>query len=163
MEYKEKIMTLEEVRDVVKRLRKEKKKIVFTNGCFDLIHPGHVRCLYQAKKEGDFLIVAINSDSSVRRIKGEKRPILSEKERAEIISALSFVDAVVIFQEDTPESIIREILPDVLVKGGDWKEEEIVGADIVKRNGGRVVRVPYEAGFSTTSIIEKIKKRYCGE
>ncbi len=150
-----------EVKKIVDKLKKEGKKIVFTNGCFDILHLGHIRYLSEAKKLGDFLIVAINSDSSVRRIKGNKRPIIDEKARAEIIAALEFVDMVIIFSEDTPYNIIKRLKPDILVKGGDWKEDEIVGADIVKKSGGKVLTIPYITGYSTTSIVEKIKKLYC--
>ncbi len=150
-----------EAKKIVDKLKKEGKKIVFTNGCFDILHLGHIRYLSEAKKLGDFLIVAINSDSSVRRIKGNKRPIIDEKARAEIIAALEFVDMVIIFSEDTPYNIIKRLKPDILVKGGDWKEDEIVGADIVKKSGGKVLTIPYITGYSTTSIVEKIKKLYC--
>ena len=161
MEYLKKIRTLEETKNIISRLKAEGKKIVFTNGCFDIIHLGHIRYLHAAKKLGDFLVVAINSDSSVKRIKGKKRPILNEIARAEIIASIDCVDSVVIFSEDTPEDVIRSLIPDVLVKGGDWKEEEIVGADIVKKAGGKVLTIPYVSGFSTTSIINEIIKRYC--
>ncbi len=161
MKYLSKIKGLEEAKKIVSELRSKGKRIVFTNGCFDIIHLGHIRYLNEAKRLGDFLIVAINSDSSVKKIKGEKRPIIDEKARAEIISALEFVDMVIIFSEETPYRLIKEIQPDILVKGGDWKEEEIVGADIVKERGGRVLTIPYVSGYSTTSIIEKIIHLFC--
>lgn len=161
MKYLSKIKGLEEAKKIVSELRSKGKRIVFTNGCFDIIHLGHIRYLNEAKRLGDFLIVAINSDSSVKKIKGEKRPIIDERARAEIISALEFVDMVIIFSEETPYRLIKEIQPDILVKGGDWKEEEIVGADIVKERGGRVLTIPYVSGYSTTSIIEKIIHLFC--
>ena len=161
MKYLAKIKDINKIHEIVQRLRSKGKKIVFTNGCFDLIHPGHIRYLYKAKNLGDFLIVAINSDHSIERIKGKKRPIMDEKSRAEIVASLSCVDAVVTFNEDTPENLISILVPDVLVKGADWDEEEIVGADIVKDAGGKVVTIPYIQGYSTSSIIEKIVNRFC--
>jgi rfaE bifunctional protein nucleotidyltransferase chain/domain len=131
--------------------------IVFTNGVFDLLHPGHIRYLQHASRLGDALIVGVNSDRSVRRNKGAGRPVTPEAERAEILSALDCVDAVVIFDEDTPHSIIAALQPDVLVKGSDWAEDAIVGRDIVEARGGRVVRVEIEPGYSTSRIIEKIR------
>jgi D-glycero-beta-D-manno-heptose 1-phosphate adenylyltransferase len=139
------------------RLRAEGKKIVFTNGVFDLLHPGHVRYLEHARTLGDALIVGINSDRSVRAVKGPDRPITPEAERAEILAALGCVDAVAIFDEETPYEIISAIAPDVLVKGADWAETAIVGRDIVEARGGRVVRATIEQGYSTTSILEKIR------
>ncbi len=161
MNYLSKLKHLREAKQIVEDLKKKGKKIVFTNGCFDILHVGHVRYLNDAKKYGDFLIVGINSDSSVRRIKGENRPIIDEKARAEVVAGLDSVDMVIIFSEDTPYELIKTLEPDVLIKGGDWKEEEIVGADIVKRSGGKVLTVPYISGYSTTSIIEKIIRLYC--
>jgi len=133
--------------------------IVFTNGVFDLLHPGHVRYLQRARSFGDTLIVGINSDRSVRTIKGEGRPITPEAERAEIVGALACVDAVVVFDEDTPHAIITALSPDVLVKGADWPENAIVGRDVVEARGGKVIRVPIEPGHSSTAIIERIKGR----
>jgi len=132
------------------------KKVVFTNGCFDIIHTGHINYLYLAKAQGDILIVGLNSDDSVRRLKGAERPINAEKDRALVLSALEMIDYVVIFDEDTPYNLIKKIVPDVLVKGGDWKEEEIVGADIVKANSGEVKSLPFWDGYSTTNIVRKI-------
>jgi D-beta-D-heptose 7-phosphate kinase/D-beta-D-heptose 1-phosphate adenosyltransferase len=143
---------------LAKQLRAEGKKIVFTNGVFDLLHPGHVRYLQQARALGDALIVGINSDRSVRAVKGPDRPITSEAERAEILAALACVDAVAIFDEETPYEIISAIAPDVLVKGADWAEHAIVGRDIVEARGGRVVRASIEEGYSTTSIVAKIRR-----
>jgi D-beta-D-heptose 7-phosphate kinase/D-beta-D-heptose 1-phosphate adenosyltransferase len=133
------------------------KKIVFTNGVFDLLHPGHVRYLQQARAAGDVLIVGINSDRSARENKGADRPITPEAERAEILVALAVVDAVVIFDEDTPHEIITALQPDILVKGADWAANAIVGRDVVEARGGRVVRIPVENGYSTSSIVEKIR------
>jgi D-glycero-beta-D-manno-heptose 1-phosphate adenylyltransferase len=131
---------------------------VFTNGVFDLLHPGHLRYLQQARHQGDVLIVGVNSDRSVRANKGERRPITPEAERAEIIAALACVDAVVVFDEDTPHVIIAALQPDVLVKGADWAEDAIVGRDVVEARGGKVVRIPVEHGYSTSAIIERIRR-----
>ena len=141
-------------------LRRERKRIVFTNGCFDLLHPGHIYTLTQAKALGDVLVVAINSDASVKRLKGERRPILNQEERAVMLSALAVVDYVTIFAEGTPLEVIRLLSPDVLVKGGDWGADAVVGKDIVEAQGGKVVLIPYQAGFSTTDIIERIITTY---
>lgn len=138
------------------QLRAAQKRVVFTNGVFDLLHPGHVRYLQAARAEGDALIVGVNSDRSVRAIKGPSRPITPERERAEILSALACVDAAIVFDEDTPAEIIGQIQPDVLVKGADWAGDAIVGRDAVKARGGRVVRVPIEHGWSTTTIVAAI-------
>ena len=140
-------------------LRREGKRIVFTNGCFDLLHPGHIYTLTQAKALGDVLVVAINSDASVKRLKGERRPILNQEERVVMLSALSAVDYVTIFAEDTPLEVIRLLLPDVLVKGGDWGADAVVGREVVEANGGKVILIPYQSGFSTTDIIERIATR----
>jgi D-glycero-beta-D-manno-heptose 1-phosphate adenylyltransferase len=134
-------------------------RVVFTNGVFDLLHPGHVRYLRQARTLGDALVVGVNTDRSVRVIKGESRPVTPESERAEILAALACVDVVVLFDEETPYELIRTIQPDVLVKGADWSEASMIGRDIVEARGGRVVRVPFEVGYSTTSIIEKLRKK----
>jgi len=133
------------------------RTVVFTNGVFDLLHPGHVRYLQEARALGDLLIVGLNADESVRRNKGPERPLTPQHERAELLAALACVDAVVIFPEDTPAGIIRAIQPDVLVKGADWAADAIVGRDTVEARGGKVVRVPVEQGYSTTSIVEKIR------
>lgn len=137
-------------------LRSLGKRVVFTNGVFDILHPGHTRYLQAARAEGDALIVGVNSDRSVRAIKGPSRPITPEHERAEILSALDCVTAAVVFDEDTPAEIIRHIQPDVLVKGADWAADAIVGRDIVEARGGRVVRMPIEQGWSTTLIVDVI-------
>jgi len=144
-------------------LRAAGKKIVFTNGCFDLIHTGHTRYLAQARTFGDILVVAVNSDSSVRTIKDTKRPITPQAERTETLAALEAVDYVVIFGEADPGRIIAALQPDVLVKGGDWPVEKIIGRDIVEARGGKVINVPYIEGSSTTGIIERIVKKYSGQ
>jgi D-beta-D-heptose 7-phosphate kinase/D-beta-D-heptose 1-phosphate adenosyltransferase len=133
------------------------RKVVITNGVFDLLHPGHVRYLQAARAQGDVLLVAINSDRSVRAIKGPTRPLTPEAERAEVLDALACVDAVVVFDEETPAEIIEAVQPDVLVKGADWAPDRIVGRDIVEARGGRVVLMPVEQGWSTTSILEKVQ------
>lgn len=133
--------------------------VVFTNGCFDILHPGHIQLLKQAKALGTKLIVGINSDKSVKAIKGSNRPIVSENDRAEVLKGLSSVDEVIIFNESTPEKIIEKLKPDVLVKGGDWAADEIIGSDFVKKNGGKVYSIPFRNGYSTSSIIEKIESQ----
>ena len=143
---------------LVQRLRAAGKTIVFTNGVFDLLHIGHLRYLQHARALGDALIIGLNSDRSVRAIKGPERPITAEDERAEVLEALACVDAVVVFNEDTPHDLIATLQPDVLVKGADWAVDAIVGRDIVEARGGRVVRVTLEPGHSTTNIIDKIRR-----
>ena len=137
-------------------LRRQGKRIVFSNGCFDLLHPGHIYTLTQAKTFGDILVVGINSDASVKRLKGEKRPILDQLSRSSLLAALEAVDYVTTFDEDTPLTLIRALQPHFLVKGGDWDPESIIGKEIVEKNGGRVVAVRYQDGFSTTELIERI-------
>ena len=154
-----KIKTTAELQPLLAILRAAGKKIVFTNGCFDLIHTGHTRYLAKAKSFGDLLIVAVNSDSSVRTIKGDKRPINNESDRMETLAALESVDFVTLFSEPDPHRIISELQPDVLVKGGDWRVDQIIGRDVVEARGGAVMTVPYLEGASTTSIIEKILKQ----
>jgi len=146
-----------EAERLVNDLRASGKTIVFTNGVFDLLHIGHLRYLQEAKRLGDALLVGVNSDRSVRFLKGSGRPITAEEERAEVLAALTCVDGVVIFDEETPRDLIQAIQPDVLVKGSDWAEDAIVGRDIVEARGGRVVRVAIQPGHSTTGIVEKIK------
>jgi len=138
-------------------LGRQGTRVVFTNGVFDILHPGHVRYLAEARRHGDALIVAVNSDRSVRAIKGPDRPVHPEAERAEVLAALASVDAAVIFDENTPHDIITAIQPDVLVKGADWPADQIVGRDIVEARGGVVIRVPVEQGHSTTGVLEKLK------
>jgi len=158
--YHNKIKTLEAAIEECEHIKGLGKRVVFTNGCFDILHPGHTRYLCSAKELGDFLVVALNSDHSVRMIKGPKRPILREQARAEILAALECVDLVLIFDEDNPLMVISDLLPDILVKGGDWAEDEIIGADVVKKRGGEVKRIPFVTGFSTTDIITKIVGLY---
>jgi D-beta-D-heptose 7-phosphate kinase/D-beta-D-heptose 1-phosphate adenosyltransferase len=155
--YLSKIKTLEEARGLRERLERRGLKLVFTNGCFDLLHPGHVRYLAAAREMGDHLLVAVNSDRSVRKIKGPSRPVQPEEVRAEMLAALENVDSVIVFDQETPLHAIEVLLPDVLVKGGDWKEEDIVGADVVRAGGGLVKSIPFEAGFSTTALLERIR------
>jgi len=143
---------------MVANAREAGQCVVFTNGVFDLLHLGHVRFLQAAAREGDLLIVGINSDTSANSIKGVTRPVVTESERAEVLLALDCVDAVIIFNEIKPNLIIREIVPDVLVKGADWSADQIVGRDTVESAGGRVVRVSVETGYSTTALIERIKR-----
>ncbi len=157
----QKIITVQKLRPLLDILRATGKKIVFTNGCFDLIHTGHTRYLAKAGSFGDILVVAVNSDTSVRTIKGEKRPINTQTDRAEALAALESVDFVIVFDEPNPHRVISELQPDVLVKGGDWPIEKIIGRDIVEARGGKVVSVGYIEGASTTGIIEKILKNYC--
>jgi rfaE bifunctional protein nucleotidyltransferase chain/domain len=146
-----------DIASLVASWRREGKSIVFTNGVFDLVHPGHLRYLRHARSLGDVLIVGINSDRSVRANKGPLRPITPEAERAEVLAAFECVDAVTIFDEDTPHDLVSFVQPDVLVKGADWAEDAIVGRDIVEARGGRVVRVALEPGHSTTRIVERIR------
>jgi D-beta-D-heptose 7-phosphate kinase/D-beta-D-heptose 1-phosphate adenosyltransferase len=138
-------------------LRRRGKRIVFTNGCFDLIHPGHVRYLRTAKKLGDVLVVGLNSDASVRRLKGPTRPLVAQRDRCEVMAALEMVDYVTVFGEDTPYSLIKRLQPDVLVKGGDWKPAQIVGADIVQARGGRVRSLRFAPGYSTTRLVRRVQ------
>jgi rfaE bifunctional protein nucleotidyltransferase chain/domain len=155
-----KIKSLKQLTQIRRRLAKEGKKVVFTNGCFDILHRGHIECLRRAKSFGEVLMVGLNSDSSVRKIKGEKRPILSQNDRAEILASLEMVDYVVIFNEETPHKVITSLVPDVLVKGGDYSKDKIVGKDIVESGGGRVIRIKQVAGKSTRNIIKTIVDRY---
>jgi rfaE bifunctional protein nucleotidyltransferase chain/domain len=150
------IVSQEELLQRVGRQSRGSRRIVFTNGCFDLLHPGHIRLLEEARSLGDALIVGLNSDASVRRVKSATRPLTPEKERAEILAALAAVDFVVIFDESTPREIISRLLPDVLVKGADWGANEIVGREEVEQAGGRVVSIPLQPGYSTTGILQKI-------
>jgi rfaE bifunctional protein nucleotidyltransferase chain/domain len=153
-----KILDLDELLKRRAELRAQGKKLVFTNGCFDLLHPGHVRYLSQARALGDALLVALNSDRSVRILKGEGRPILDENERAEVIAALGDVDYVHIFDDENPRELIASVLPDILVKGGDWTIDQIIGREEVEAAGGRVLSLPYVEGSSTTDIIQRIKR-----
>ena len=151
-----KLKSLEEIKAIVLGARNNGKRIAFTNGCFDLLHRGHVHVLRAAKACADLLIVGINSDESVKQIKGPMRPVLAESDRCELLGAMEMVDFVILFNEPDPYQLIAAIRPDVLVKGGDWNSEKIIGADLVEEAGGSVVIVPYIKGFSTTEIIERI-------
>ena len=148
---------LNQLIDIASEARRAGKIVVFTNGCFDLLHRGHVHTLREAKAAGDILIVALNSDRSVKELKGPQRPILPETDRLELIAALEMVDYVILFDEPDPYRLIDAIKPNVLVKGGDWVEGTIIGADVVEREGGRILSIPYIEGFSTTEIIQKIR------
>jgi len=152
------ILTLQEAILRFGRGKRNGRRVVFTNGCFDLLHPGHVRSLEKARELGDVLIVGLNSDAGVRQLKGEGRPVLPERERAEVLAALECVNAVVIFDDPTPREVIARLLPDVLVKGGDWPDDQIVGRQEVEAAGGRVVSVPVVPGYSTTAILNKIRE-----
>jgi rfaE bifunctional protein nucleotidyltransferase chain/domain len=153
-----KIVTEPELSRILARARFTEKKVVFTNGCFDIIHQGHVDYLIKAAKLGDILIVGLNSDSSVKKLKGEGRPIQDQESRAKVLASMYFVTYVVIFNEETPYDLIKSVQPDFLVKGGDYKAENIVGYDVVKKNGGKVVTIPLVKGYSTTGIINKLNK-----
>ena len=153
----DKLKSVNEITDLAAQARKNGKCVVFTNGCFDLLHRGHVHILREARASGDLLIVGINSDRSVKSIKGPSRPILPQTDRIELIAAMEMVDYVVLFDESDPYQLIAAIKPNVLAKGGDWSAEKIVGADVVTENGGRVTVIPYLPGFSTTEIIERIR------
>jgi D-glycero-beta-D-manno-heptose 1-phosphate adenylyltransferase len=155
-----KLLTKSEIAAEASRLKKAGKRIVFTNGCFDILHAGHVKYLAAARSEGDVLVVGLNSDESVKIIKDEKRPIVNQTQRAEVLSALECVDFVILFDEPDPLKLIHDVRPDVLVKGGDWAEKDIIGSDFVKANGGKVVRVPLVPDMSTTHIIKRIVKLY---
>lgn len=159
----DKAVTLKEAENIVAGYRKKGQKVVFTNGCFDIIHAGHVKYLEAAKACGDILILGLNSDASIRQIKGEKRPVIHQEHRIAVISALGCIDHVIVFDEPDPGSLIQTLLPDVLVKGADWSEEEIIGADVVKENGGCVERIQLEPQISTTQIIERIGRLYYGQ
>jgi rfaE bifunctional protein nucleotidyltransferase chain/domain len=156
----QKVKNLPTLLQIIRRLKKQGKRVVFTNGCFDLLHLGHVTYLDRAKSRGDRLIVAINSDRSVRKLKGKERPLVPQSDRARVLAGLESVDYVTIFDEPTPLSLIRAIQPDVLVKGADWKKEDIIGGDVVQHRGGKVVTIPVVKGISTTKIIERIAERY---
>ena len=156
-----KILNRKILKDKLEALRKEGKKIAFTNGCFDILHVGHVRYLKEAKKTADILVLALNSDASVRSIKGLKRPLVSEEERAEVLAALECIDFVTIFDELTPLELICYLKPDILIKGGDWPEDKVIGRDEIKKWGGHVTIIPEVAGKSTTNIVDKIISAYC--
>ena len=156
---KSKLKTWEEITSIIKELKSQNKKIVFTNGCFDILHSGHVQYLEEAKELGDILILGLNSDSSVKRLKGNDRPMNNERERAVVLSALYSISYIVIFEDDTPYKLINHIKPNILVKGGDWKPEDIVGSDIVSSYNGEVKSLSFVGGKSTTDIINKLKEK----
>ena len=154
--YRAKVVARDVAVAAAESARRAGRRIVFTNGCFDLLHVGHVRYLAEARAAGDLLLVGVNSDASVRRLKGPARPLVPEAARAEILAALAAVDYVTIFDEDTPERLIAEVLPDVLVKGGDWTPDRVVGRETVEARGGRVLIIPTVAGFSTTTLAARL-------
>lgn len=156
-----KILDRTALKEKIDALRRKGKKIAFTNGCFDILHVGHVRYLKEARKTADILVLALNSDSSVRAIKGEKRPLVPETERAEVLAALECIDFITIFPELTPLELICYLKPDILIKGGDWPEDQVVGRNEIKQWGGNVTLVPEVAGKSTTNIVDKIIAVYC--
>jgi rfaE bifunctional protein nucleotidyltransferase chain/domain len=160
MELMDKIVTWKALKTEVEKRRKEGKTIAFTNGCFDILHVGHVRYLREARRLGDLLILGLNSDTSVRAIKGEKRPLVPEAERAEVVASLTAVDFVTLFDETTPLKLIEFLHPDCLIKGGDWGEEAVVGGDAVRSWGGRVAIIPLIPGASTTNIVERVLQVY---
>jgi len=153
----DKIKDRDSLKRTISRLKNEKKTIVFTNGCFDIMHAGHAGYLEEAKRHGDILVVGVNSDDSVKRLKGPGRPIMKQDDRLSMLAALESVDFVTVFDEDDPENIITELSPDAIAKGEDWKEEDIIGSDFVKKSGGKVIRIRFRDGCSTTSIIKKIR------
>lgn len=154
---KNKIFSIENLTTQVNSWKASKQKIVFTNGCFDIIHQGHIEVLARTADLGDKLIIGLNSDSSIRKLKGENRPVIEENSRTIMLAALNFVDAIILFPEETPLNLITTIQPDILAKGGDYKFDTIVGHEIVQKNGGEVVLIPFVDGFSSTNIINKIK------
>ena len=153
-----KVVSQEELIQITAREKSGGRSIVFTNGCFDLLHPGHVRCLAEARALGDVLVVAVNSDRSVRGNKGYERPLVPEQDRAEVLAALSAVDYVTIFDEPTPRELISRVLPNILVKGADWAHDQVAGREEVEAAGGRVISIPLAPGYSTTNLLEKIRK-----
>ena len=156
--FPKKLKSLRALVSLISKAKQSGRTVVFTNGCFDLLHAGHVRCLKEARSLGDLLVVGLNRDASVRRLKGRGRPVMPEKDRAEVLSALECVDYLVFFSEQTPEKLIRALCPDFLVKGGDWKKGSIAGAAFVRSYGGKVSSLGFANGYSTTAMIKKIKK-----
>jgi rfaE bifunctional protein nucleotidyltransferase chain/domain len=163
MDAAQKVVTLDRLIDRLGRARKSGKQIVFTNGCFDILHVGHVRYLAAARSEGDLLVIGLNSDDSVRVIKGEHRPIVSQHQRAEVLANLGCVDYVILFDEPDPRQLIETLKPNILVKGADWAEEDIIGAEFVKASGGKIVRIKFVDEISTSAIIERILAKYSGK
>ncbi len=158
-----KVFSISELIELRRRWKSSRKKVVFTNGVFDILHRGHVEYLLAAKSMGDKLIVGVNSDASVKKIKGPLRPVVDENDRAFLVSQLVPVDAVCIFGEETPYEMINALIPDILVKGADWKVDDVVGKDVVERSGGKVLTLPFVPHRSTTSVIERIKELYVGQ
>ena len=163
MSVSSKVIKVENLTPLLDKARKSGRKVVFTNGCFDILHVGHVRYMAAAKSEGDLLVVGLNSDSSVRLIKGSKRPIYPQQHRAEVLASLIFIDYVVLFDAPDPMKLIQKLKPDILVKGEDWAEVDIIGADFVKSYGGRVARIPLVSDVSTSNLIQKILELYRGD
>ncbi len=159
---KEKVVNFDRIQAVIREEKAKNKKIVFTNGCFDILHAGHISYLESARSFGDFLLLGLNSDDSIKKIKGINRPIVEQSQRAIVLSALTCIDCIVIFDQEDPEILITEVSPDVLVKGADWDEVNIVGADFVKKNKGVVKRIEFEQDISTTKIIKRIGKLFYG-
>jgi rfaE bifunctional protein nucleotidyltransferase chain/domain len=155
--YLEKVVSRPEIVAIAAQARRDGRRIAFTNGCFDLLHVGHIRYLAAARDAADLLIVGVNDDASVRRLKGPARPLVPDAARAEVVAALAAVDYVTLFSEDTPYELIRAIEPDALVKGSDWAPDQVVGRDVVEARGGRVLLVPVVAGFSTTALVERLR------
>lgn len=155
----DKYISLQEAVTLRDTLRQQGKTMVLTNGCFDLLHGGHIHLFKQAKKLGDFLIVAVNDDASIQRLKGSNRPIFPLEERLEVLEAIEYIDYILSFSQDTPRELISALLPDVLVKGGDWSPDEVVGREEVEGAGGKVVLIPYLPGYSSTDIIDKIREK----
>ncbi|HEY2386674.1 MAG TPA: D-glycero-beta-D-manno-heptose 1-phosphate adenylyltransferase [Candidatus Binatia bacterium] len=158
MRYLDKIVGREQLTALVADAHRAGRRVVFTNGCFDLLHVGHVRYLAAARDAGDLLVVGLNDDASVRRLKGPSRPLVAEQARAEVIAALAAVDYATLFGEDTPYALIAAVQPDVLVKGADWAADQVVGRDVVEARGGRVILIPVVEGFSTTTLVERLRK-----
>jgi rfaE bifunctional protein nucleotidyltransferase chain/domain len=161
MDY-EKVISFDKIKTVIKEEKAKEKKIVFTNGCFDILHAGHVSYLRRARSFGDFLLLGLNSDKSIKKIKGDNRPVVDQNQRAIILSELICIDCIVVFDQEDPEILIKEVRPDVLVKGADWEKDKIIGADFVRKNGGVIKRVQFEQDISTTKIIERIGKLFYG-
>ena len=156
-----KLLDINTLKARLSALPRDRYQVVFTNGCFDILHAGHIRYLAEAKSAGDILVVGLNSDVSVRAIKGDKRPIVPQAQRAEVLAGLDSVDYIVYFNEPDPFQLISEILPDILIKGADWEKSAIIGADVVEKNGGQVLQIPFEYETSTSEIIQRITERYC--
>ncbi len=158
--YRDKIKEISELMKILEEEKKKGKSIVFTNGCFDLIHVGHIHYLSRAKEKGDILVVALNSDKSITSLKGTKRPLINQSDRLEIVASFEFVDYVVLFDEDTPGRIIKQVKPQILVKGGDYKIDDIVGKEFVEGEGGKVITIPPTEGRSTTNLINIILSKH---